>query len=43
MTAKARIFPWGHRDKNKDFLRGEDASVSLDVLYLVLSITAEYK
>lgn len=42
-TAKARIVPWGHRHKDKDFLRGDAPSVSLEVLHLILSLAAEFK
>lgn len=42
-TAKARIVPWGHRDKDKDFIRGDAPSVSLDGFRTVLSISAENK
>lgn len=40
-SAKARIVPWGHRDKDKDFLRGDAPSIDLDIFRLVLSLTAE--
>ena len=43
MTPKARIVPWGHRDKDKDYLRGDAPSVSLEVLRLVLSLVAEHR
>lgn len=37
-SAKARIVPWGHRDKDKDYLRGDAPSVSFDIFRLVLSL-----
>lgn len=42
-TAKARIVPWGHSDKNKDFIRGDATSVSLRWFRTKLSISAENK
>ena len=41
-SPKARIVPWGHRDRDKDYLRGDSPCVSLEVLHLVLSIAAEF-
>ena len=40
-TSKARIVPWGHRDKDKDFLRGDVPSVSFEIFRLVLSLASE--
>lgn len=37
------IVPWGHRNKDKDLLRVDALSVSLDVLHLVWSIAAYSK
>lgn len=42
-TPKARIVPWGHRDKDKDFLRGDAPSVSFEIFRLVLSLASEHK
>lgn len=41
MSPKARIVPWGHRDKDKDYLRGNAPSVSLEILHLLLSLASE--
>lgn len=41
-SAKARIVPWGHRDLDKDYVRGDAPSVIVEVLRLVLSTTAEF-
>lgn len=40
-TPKARIVPWGHRDMEKDDLRGDAPSLNLDSMRLLLSIAAE--
>ncbi len=42
-SAKARIVPWGHMDKDKDFIRGDAPSISFEVFRLLLSIAAEMK
>ena len=42
-TAKARIVPWGHRDRDKDYLRGDAPSVSFDVFRLIMSLAAEHR
>lgn len=38
-----RIESWGHRDRDKDCVRGDPRSVRLEVLHLLLSIAAELK
>lgn len=40
-SAKARIVPWEHRDRDKGYLRGDAPSVSFEVFILILSIAAE--
>lgn len=42
-SAKARIVPWGHRDKDKDYLRGDAPSVSFDIFRLVLSLCVAFR
>ena len=42
-TPKARIVPWGHRDKDKNFLRGDAPSVKLEVFHLLLSLASKFK
>lgn len=34
-STKARIVPWGHRGKDKDFLRGGAQSVNFEVFRLI--------
>lgn len=40
-SAKARIVPWGHRGKDRDFLRGDTPSIDLDIFRLVLSLATD--
>lgn len=41
-TAKARIVPWGHRDKDKDYLRGDAPSIGFEIFRLLLSLCVAY-
>lgn len=43
LTPKARIVPWGHRDQDKDFLRGDAPSISLEVFHFILSLASAMK
>lgn len=40
-SAKVRIVPWVHRDRDKDFLRFDTPSVRFEAFRLLLSIGAE--
>ena len=40
-TPKARIVPWGHRDLEKDNLRGDAPSMNLNCLRLMISLAVE--
>eukprot|EP00171_Calliarthron_tuberculosum_P004588 IDg4588t1 len=40
---KARIVPWGHKDREKDFLRTDAPCMNMEVFRLVLSIAVELK
>lgn len=40
-TPKARIVPWGHRDAEKNDVRGDAPSLNLDSMRLLLSLAAE--
>ena len=40
-SAKARIVPWGHRDRDKDYLRGDAPCISFEVVRIILSLAAE--
>lgn len=40
-TPKARIVPWGHRDADKDEVRGDAPSLNLDSMRIVISMAVE--
>lgn len=40
-TAKARIVPWGHKDNEKELVRGDAPSLNLDIMRILISIAAQ--
>jgi len=40
---KARICPWGHRDKEKEWHRSDAPCMSMEIFRLVLSLATEFK
>lgn len=42
-TPKARIVPWGHRDIEKNNVRGDAPAINIDSMRLLLSIAAEHR